>query len=65
MGEFLCTSENWVTPWNGPPHHLQYHLQLKAEENVGDKVGFGGGGETSYEKATKKSTINQGKFAMH
>lgn len=30
--------EDDVTPSNGPSHHLQYHLQLKAkgEEGVGE-----------------------------
>lgn len=23
--------ENWVTPWNGPSHHLKYHLHQKAK----------------------------------
>lgn len=24
--------ENWVTPWNGPSHHLKYHLHQKQKE---------------------------------
>ena len=28
------TQENWKTPWNGPCHHLKYHLQLNTKEDV-------------------------------
>ena len=36
------TQENWVTPWNGPSHHLKYHLKLKTKEMVVGKPVMGG-----------------------
>ena len=35
------TQGNWVTPWNGPSHHLKYRLQLKTKEYV-EGAGLGG-----------------------
>ena len=29
------TQENWITPLSGPNHYLQYHLQIKTQENGG------------------------------
>ena len=48
--------ENWVTPTNGPSHHLKYHLQLKTKEDVG--------GKPRKQLHGYQSTVNKGMIIM-
>ena len=56
--------ENRVTPQSGSSHHLQYHLQLRQEKDLGDKVGVVGFRGNSQGGERRKCLVSEGYPAM-
>ena len=59
------TQENRVILWNGPSHHLKYHLQLKTKDDLAGEPVTGGFQSTVEERMIVMqivSTFSIGKF---